>query len=33
MNHLVALRSYSLGYLALVVREYEVHSASVNVEV
>ena len=33
MNHLVALRSHSLGYLAFVVREYEVHSASVNVEV
>ena len=31
--HLVALRSHSLGYLAFVVREYEVHSASVNVEV
>ena len=32
-HHLVALRSHSLRNLTLVVREYEVHSSSVDVEV
>ena len=33
VHHLVALRSHSLRNLALVVREHEVHSAAVDVEV
>jgi len=32
VNHLVALRSHSLRYLALMMREDEVHAASVNIE-
>ena len=33
MHHLVALRRHSLRYLAFVVREDEVHAATVDVEV
>ena len=33
MNHLVALRSHSLSNLALVVRENQIHAATVNIEV
>ena len=33
MNHLVALRSHSLRNLALVVRENQIHAATVNIEV
>ena len=32
-NHLVALRSHSLSNLALVVRENQIHAATVNIEV
>ena len=32
-NHLVALRSYSLRNLALVVRENQIHAATVNIKV
>ena len=32
VNHLVALRSHSLRYLALRMREDEVHAATVNIE-
>lgn len=31
-NHLIALRSHGLRYLAFVVGEYEVETASMNVE-
>ena len=33
VNHLIALRSHSLSNLALVMRENQVHTASVNIEV
>ena len=33
MNHLVALRSHSLRNLALVVRENQIHTATVNIKV
>ena len=33
MNHLVALRSHSLCNLALVVRENQIHAATMNIEV
>ena len=33
MNHLVALRSHSLSNLALVVRENQIHAATVNIKV
>ena len=33
VNHLIALRSHSLSNLALMMRENQVHTASVNIEV